>query len=151
MRRWALVLLAGLAAACGDDGGSGTERSTVVVADDLAAGDVYEQGGASLTVHGAERRGDLVLVDVEACIEAGGPAGIPIEAQAWQLRIDGTPEALDRVVLDDPPPQARPTWPARAAVAPGECLRGKVPFETDGDPAEVVFTQLGQPVSWMMG
>ncbi len=151
-RLGALLVFGVLAlAACGDDGSSSSTTATAVnleVQSDLVVGDTYEAGGVSLTVHGVERSGGLVIADAEACTDAGAPAGLPVETAAWQLVTEPGEPAVVRSVLDDPPPAARPEWPDRLSLAGGDCFRGKVPFEVDADPTAVVFTQLGQPVSW---
>ncbi len=157
--RWPVLLLVLVAAAaCGDDGdGAATTttgtRSTVVV-EQLALGDAYVDptGAVTLTTHRLDRDGDLVVVDAEVCLMAGGPSGIPVEEAAWQLRVVGAEQPVPRSVLDDPPPVARPPWPDRLGLANGECFRGKVPFTVpvDAELSDVVFTQLGRPVAWSL-
>lgn len=155
MRRLLVVLAVVLAAAgCGDDGGGSPVTTVTVVLDDsLSVGETFEQGGVSLTVHGVEQAEGLVVADVEACLAPSTPPGLPIEAAAWQLRIEGRSEALTRAVLADPPPAARPAWPARVALDSGDCRRGRVPFEVDPGvvPRQVLFVQLGRPVAWRVG
>lgn len=139
---------------CGDDGESSpaTTAARVRLGEPLAVGETYEDptGAVTMTLHGVRITGGLLLADAEACIAEDGPAGAPIQPQAWQLRVRGREQALAPTFLGDPQRAARPAWPDTVQLDPGECVRGKVAFELPAGirPRELVFAQLATPVVW---
>jgi hypothetical protein len=101
-------------------------------------------------VNGVRLTGDLLLADAEACAADDAIPGLPIQAQAWQLRVRGQELPVPRVLLEDPIQAASPVWPDSVTLAPGRCFHGKVAFRLpeDARPAAIIFTQLSQPIAW---
>jgi hypothetical protein len=150
-----LGLLAVALMGCGDDGNdeeTSTTAATVSLGDPLAVGATYEDpaGLVSITVEGVRIIGGLLLAAAEACTAEAGVLSVPIQASAWQLRVQGREQTVPRVTLPDPVRAAQPIWPDEVALRTGECFAGKVAFRLpDGArPAAIVFSQLNPPVAW---
>lgn len=153
----ALVALAASAVAlagCSDDEAAApaTTRVTVTLGEPLPVGTTYEDpsGNVTLTVRGIRLTGGLLLADAEACAAADGLPAVPIQPNAWQLRLQGREQTIPQVTVDQPNRAARPPWPETAGIAAGECVAGKVAFRVppETDPTQVLFTQLPTPVAW---
>lgn len=162
MRRAVVALraLGGLAlllVGCGGDEAAAptTTRVTVTLGEPLPVGAAYQDpsGNVTLTVRGIRLTGGLLLADAEACAAAGGLPALPVQPNAWQLRLEGREQTVPPVTLDQPNRAARPPWPEAAQVEAGACVEGKVAFRVppQADPAEVLFTQLPAPVAWTIG
>lgn len=139
---------------CGDEEASAptTTRVTVTLGEPLPVGTTYEDpsGNVTLAVRGIRFTGGLLLADAEACAAADALPALPVPLAAWQLRLQGRDQTIPAVTLDQPNRAARPRWPESAALAPGECVDGKVAFRVppQADPTAVLFTQLPAPVAW---
>jgi hypothetical protein len=140
---------------CSDDDEAPTATTDVevTIGQGLPVGATYEDpgGNVSITVKGVRLIGDLVLVNAEACASEDSLPGLPIQAEAWQLRVRGREEAIPRVLLEDPNQAASPPWPDNVSLAPGRCFDGKVAFRLPEDgarPRTIIFTQLNPPVAW---
>jgi hypothetical protein len=146
--------LALLLVGCGDDEAAAPTTTTVTVTlgEPLPVGTAYEDpsGNVTLTVRGIRLTGGLLLADAEACAATGGLPALPVQPDAWQLRLEGREQTIPQVILGQPNRAARPPWPEAARVAAGECVEGKVAFRVpaQAEPAEVLFTQLPTPVAW---
>ena len=157
MTRVAAVLgaLSLLLAGCGDDdeAPAATTDVEVTIGQGLPIGATYEDpsGNVTITVNGVRIVGDLVLANAEACAAEDSVPGLPIQPNAWQLRVRGQEEAIPRVLLENPNRAASPPWPDNVSLAPGRCFDGKVAFqlpEAGARPSALIFTQLSQPVAW---
>ena len=158
-RRWiatlALTTAPVLLAGCGDDdeAAPSTTAVEVTVGQGLRIGATYEDpsGNVRITVNGVRVLGDLLLANAEACTDEDAAPGLPILADAWQLRVRGQEEAIPRVLLEDPIRAASPPWPDNVSLEPGRCFDGKVAFrlpEAGARATTIIFTQLNPPVAW---
>jgi hypothetical protein len=142
-------------AGCGDDDETPTTTTDVevTIGQGLRIGATYEDpsGNVTITVSGIRVLGDLLLANAEACAAEDSPPGLPIQENAWQLRVRGGEEAIPRILLEDPNRAASPPWPDNVSLEPGRCFDGKVAFrlpEAGARPTTIIFTQLSQPVAW---
>jgi hypothetical protein len=158
MTRVAAVLgaLTFVLAGCGDDDEAPTAPTDVeiTIGQGLPIGSSYEDptGNVTVTVNGIRVTGGLLLADAEACADEDAMPGLPIQAQAWQLRVRGQEQSVPRFVPEDPNRAASPVWPDNVSLAPGRCFHGKVAFRLpeDSRPNAIVFTQLSPPVAWQI-
>jgi hypothetical protein len=156
MARVAAVLgaLSLVLAGCGDDDDAPATTTEVEIrlGQGLPVGASYEDptGNVTVAVNGVRLTGGYLLADAKACAADDAIPGLPIQAQAWQLRVRGQEEPVPRVLLEDPIRAASPVWPDTVSLAPGRCFEGKVAFELpdEGRPSAIIFTQLSQPVAW---
>ncbi len=124
-------------AGCGDDEETPatTTAVTVTLGEGLPVGATYEDpsGNVTLTVRGVRITGGYLLADAQACSAAESLPGLPIQPNAWQLRVRGQDQPVPRVALEDPNQAASPPWPDTVSVEPGRCFEGKVAFELPDD------------------
>jgi hypothetical protein len=151
-----LGALALVAAGCsGDDGDTSTTTTAVeiTIGQGLPVGASYDDpaGNVTVTVRGVRITGGLVLANAEACAADDAIPGLPIQPDAWQLRVRGQEQAIPRVLLENPNRAASPPWPDTVPLDPGDCFEGKVAFrlpDDDSRPTAIIFTQLSPPVAW---
>jgi hypothetical protein len=140
---------------CGDDDEAAppTTDVEVTIGQGLPIGASYEDptGNVTITVKGVRLVGDLVLANAEACAAEDALPGLPIQADAWQLRVRDQEGAIPSIQLEHPSRAASPPWEVGVALEPGECLDGKVAFRLEDPgarPSAIIFTQLSQPIAW---